>query len=90
VLLAREAMPPLLWPKGAHMGYLSGERSKRRRSRRGYRRLEAAVIASAIRDLEKPTRAGGESYERGRLARAFMVVSNPKPGVLFGFVAVSA
>jgi hypothetical protein len=40
------------------------------------------VIASAIRDLEKPTRAGGKSYEWERLARAFLVVSNPKPGVL--------
>jgi hypothetical protein len=37
---------------------------------RGYRRLGAAVIVSAVRDLEKPTRAGGES------ARAFLTVSN--------------
>jgi len=27
---------------------------------RGYQRLGAAVIASAVRDLEKPTRVGGE------------------------------
>ena len=38
---------------------------------RGYQRLGTAVIASAVRDLEKPTRVGGES------ARAFLAVSNP-------------
>jgi len=38
---------------------------------RGYQRLGAAVIASAVRDLEKPTRVGGES------ARAFLTISNP-------------
>jgi hypothetical protein len=37
---------------------------------RGYRRLGAAVIVSAVRDLEKPTRPGGEP------ARAFLTVSN--------------
>jgi len=31
----------------------------------GYRRLGAAVIVSAVRDLEKPTRAGGGSWRTG-------------------------
>src|SRR5216683_2035740 len=43
---------------------------------RGYRRLGAAVILSAVRDLEKPTRAGGESVRAGASARAFLTVSN--------------
>jgi hypothetical protein len=43
---------------------------------RGYRRLGAAVIVSAVRDLEKPTRAGGESVSAGESARAFLTVSN--------------
>ena len=43
---------------------------------RGYRRLGAAVIVSAVRDLEKPTRAGGESVRAGESARAFLTVSN--------------
>jgi hypothetical protein len=43
---------------------------------RGYRRLGAAVIVSAIRDLEKPTRVGGESVRAGESARAFLTVSN--------------
>ena len=43
---------------------------------RGYRRLGAAVITSAVRDLEKPTRAGGESVRAGESARAFLTVSN--------------
>ncbi len=42
----------------------------------GYRRLGAAVIVSAVRDLEKPTRAGGESVRAGESARAFLTVSN--------------
>ena len=42
----------------------------------GYRRLGAAVIVSAVRDLEKPTRAGGESVRAGASARAFLTVSN--------------
>jgi hypothetical protein len=44
---------------------------------RGYRRLGAAVIASAVRDLEKPTRVGGESLRAGESAWAFLAVSNP-------------
>ena len=36
----------------------------------------AAVIVSAVRDLEKPTRAGGESVQAGESARAFLTVSN--------------
>lgn len=44
---------------------------------RGYQRLGAAVIASAVRDLEKPTRAGGESVRAGESAWAFLAVSNP-------------
>jgi hypothetical protein len=43
---------------------------------RGYRRLGAAVIVSAVRDLEKPARAGGESRRTGISARAFLTVSN--------------
>ena len=43
---------------------------------RGYRRLGAAVIVSAVRDLEKPTRAGGESVRASASARAFLTVSN--------------
>ncbi|SRR5258708_4651425 len=43
---------------------------------RGYRRLGAAVIVSAVRDLEQPTRAGGESARAGASARAFLTVSN--------------
>jgi hypothetical protein len=43
---------------------------------RGYRRLGAAVIVSAVRDLEKPARAGGESVRAGESARAFLTVSN--------------
>jgi hypothetical protein len=43
---------------------------------RGYRRLGAAVIVSAVRDLEKPTPAGGVSGRAGESARAFLTVSN--------------
>ena len=43
---------------------------------RGYRRLGAAVIVSAVRDLEKPTRAGRESVQAGESAREFLTVSN--------------
>ena len=54
-----------------------GERSHREPPQeRGYRRLGAAVILSAVRDLEKPTRAGGESVRAGESARAFLTVSN--------------
>jgi hypothetical protein len=54
-----------------------GERSHREPPlERGYRRLGAAVIVSAVRDLEKPTRAGGESVRAGASARAFLTVSN--------------
>ena len=35
------------------------------------------MIASAVRDLEKPTRAGGESVRAGESAWAFLAVSNP-------------
>ena len=34
------------------------------------------MIVSAVRDLEKPTRAGGESVLAGESARAFLTVSN--------------
>ena len=37
----------------------------------------AAVIASVVRDLEKPARVGGESVRKGESARAFLAVSNP-------------
>src|SRR5712692_7029504 len=54
-----------------------GERSNRETPQeRGYRRLGAAVIVSAVRDLEKPTRAGGASVRAGESARAFLTVSN--------------
>jgi hypothetical protein len=54
-----------------------GERSHRDTPQElGYRRLGAAVIVSAVRDLEKPTRAGGESVRAGESARAFLTVSN--------------
>ena len=43
---------------------------------RSYRRLGAAVIVSDVRDLEKPTREGGESVRAGESARAFLTVSN--------------
>ena len=43
---------------------------------RGYRRLGAAVMVSAVRDLEKPTRAGRESLQAGESAREFLTVSN--------------
>ena len=43
---------------------------------RGYRRLGAAVILSAVRDLEKPTRAGREPLLAGESAREFLTVSN--------------
>ena len=44
---------------------------------RGYRRLGAAVIASAVQDLEKPMRAGAKSVRAGESARAFLMISNP-------------
>lgn len=54
-----------------------GERRHRETPQeRGYRRLGAAVIVSAVRDLEKPTRAGGASVRAGASARAFLTVSN--------------
>ena len=54
-----------------------GERRNRETPQeRGYRRLGAAVIVSAVRDLEKPTRAGGESVRAGASAREFLTVSN--------------
>ena len=54
-----------------------GERSNRETPQgRGYRRLGAAVIVSAVRDLENPPRAGGESVRAGESARAFLTVSN--------------
>ncbi len=34
------------------------------------------MIVSAVRDLEKPTRAGAESVQAGASARAFLTVSN--------------
>ena len=54
-----------------------GERTNRETPQeRGYRRLRAVVIVSAVRDLEKPTRAGGESVRAGESAREFLTVSN--------------
>ena len=34
------------------------------------------MIVSAVRDLERPTRAGGDSVRAGESARAFLTVSN--------------
>ena len=34
------------------------------------------MIVSAVRDLEKPTRAGGESVRAGESAQEFLTVSN--------------
>ena len=34
------------------------------------------MIVSAVRDLQKPTRAGGASVGAGESARAFLTVSN--------------
>jgi hypothetical protein len=42
---------------------------------RGYQRL--GVIASAVQDLKKPTRARQESGWARESARAFLTVSNP-------------
>ena len=36
----------------------------------------AAVIVSAVRNLEVPTRGGGASVRAGESARAFLTVSN--------------
>ena len=44
---------------------------------RGYQRLGLAVIASAVQDLKKPTRAGKGSVWAKESARAFLTVSNP-------------
>jgi hypothetical protein len=44
---------------------------------RGYQRLGVAVIASAVQDLKKPTRAGKESEWARESVRAFLTVSNP-------------
>ena len=35
------------------------------------------MIASAVRDLEKPPRVGGEFLRAGEAAWAFLAVSNP-------------
>ena len=43
---------------------------------RGYQRLGVAVIASAVRDLEKPTRAGGKAVRERESALAFLTASN--------------
>jgi hypothetical protein len=42
----------------------------------GYQRLGVAVIASAVRDMENPTRAGGKSGRESASAQAFLTVSN--------------
>jgi hypothetical protein len=55
---------------------VGGRRNAEMPQERGYRRLGAAVIVSAVRDLEKPTRAGGEAVRAGASARAFLTVSN--------------
>jgi hypothetical protein len=49
---------------------------------RGYQRLGVAVIASAVQDLKKPTRARKESGWARESARAFLTVSNPNLKVL--------
>ena len=56
---------------------LGGERSHREAPQeRGYRRPGAAVILSAVRDLERPTRAGAEWGRAGESAREFLTVPN--------------
>jgi hypothetical protein len=49
---------------------------------RGYQRLGVAVIASAVQDLKKPTRAGKESGWARESARAFLTGPEPQPEVL--------
>ena len=39
---------------------------------RGYQRLGAAVIASAVKDLKKPTRVGGKSLRLKPLPRRLL------------------
>jgi hypothetical protein len=58
------------------VGAVSERSSRETPQERGYRRLGAAVIVAAVRDLEKPARAGGESARSGASARAFLTVSN--------------
>jgi hypothetical protein len=43
---------------------------------RGYQRLGAAVIVSAVRDLETPTRVGGKAVRERESAQAFLTVPN--------------
>jgi len=42
----------------------------------GYKRLGVAVILSAVRDLDRPARAGGRAVEERASARAFLTASN--------------
>jgi hypothetical protein len=58
--------------------HVRGGRAKepRNAAERRYRRLGAAVIVSAVRDLETLTRAGGASVRAGASARAFLTISN--------------
>src|SRR5262245_8147190 len=55
------ANPPSLWPKGADMSHqrqIAWREKHTPQEWRGYRRLGAAVMASAVRDLETLMRAG--------------------------------
>ena len=66
--------------RGADMSHQRQMESSRKRTPeewRGYKRLGMAVIASAVQDLKKPTRAGKESGWARESARAFLTVSNP-------------
>jgi hypothetical protein len=61
----------------SHQGQIVWQEKQTPQEWHGYRRLGAAVIESAVRDLEKPIRAGGKSARAGESARAFLMISNP-------------
>jgi hypothetical protein len=44
---------------------------------RGYQRLGVAVIASAVQDLKKPTRAGKESGDMNTILRKYWPDAGP-------------
>ena len=61
----------------SHQRQMESPRKRPPEGWRGYQRLGMAVIASAVQDLKKPTRAGKESVWAKESARAFLTVSNP-------------
>lgn len=60
-----------------HQRQMESSRKRTPEAWRGYQRLGLAVIASAVQDLKKPTRAGTGSVWAQESARAFLTVSNP-------------